>query len=168
MSIDTVYQGLVKEVSDGINPKYILKTDAYNEAHVSGLAPKGCHIIDIDKDVVDKATSRGYPSRIGDIRKLEFKDNSLKAILDLSTIDHIEEYILALNEYERVLEFGGKLAIVVWLAPRSETFGTQICFDKEGFIRELKERFKIVYQQKIEHKLAQTEEAELISFIGVR
>jgi len=52
---------------------------------------------------------------IMDVRKLDFKDETVDEILNVNLIDHMkkEEFILVLTEWKRVLKPGGKLIIDV-------------------------------------------------------
>lgn len=52
---------------------------------------------------------------IMDVRKLDFKDNSVDEILCVNLIDHLkkEDFLVALGEWRRVLKVGGSLIIDV-------------------------------------------------------
>lgn len=98
----------------------ILKYDLYNEA--TGTEGFGDWIIengyeyygvDISKEVV-KLARKKFAKRtdikkfkVGDIRKLPFKDNYFDIIVSLGTIEHIRENALAVKEAYRVLKPGG-------------------------------------------------------------
>lgn len=100
-----------------------LKTDVFNEIsknHVSMLdiLMPNCKFMDINNIYCEKM-KRAHPDLdvfVGDIRKIDLLDKSLDMVLDLSTLDHVAEYDLALSEYSRVLKNGGILALACWVA----------------------------------------------------
>ncbi len=101
----------------------ILKTDVHNEAREDfPIVPKIWHLgtvccVDNDILMIDEALHR-FPImaiRYGDIRRLPFPDDYFDVVLDFSTIDHIGEYEIVLDEYERVTKLYGIVNIVVWL-----------------------------------------------------
>lgn len=135
----------------------VLKTDCYNEARTEfpilptpDTAPRWLYI-DIDNEIISEAKEK-YPHLIirhQDIRCLELENSSVDIIMDFSTIDHIPDYQVALNEYKRVLVKNGRLLVIVWLDDEARhtpslTDAGQFYFGKKEFISELMERFLVL------------------------
>ena len=99
----------------------LLKYDLYNEATGTGgtmrwLMSKGynCYGVDISQEVVKLARknfSKEIPVnkyfKVGDVRKLPFKDNTFDVVFSFGTIEHIRENQKACEEAFRVLKPGG-------------------------------------------------------------
>jgi len=141
--IRKTYRNLVKGL---ITEGKTLKTDTWNET-MTDYPIEADKYIELDEERVREARKRGYDVVSGDIRKLPFRDNSFDNVVDLSTIDHMIDYEVALKEYSRVLVAGGKLLIIVWLDKDRERRleewgGYQYWFPEEEFVRKLP--FKII------------------------
>lgn len=153
------YQEFAKQILQNYhhdNPR-VLKTDCYNEAHTDypilpspNAAPRWLYV-DIDNDIISAARDR-YPHLIissQDIRKLELEDSSVDIVMDFSTIDHVPDYQVALDEYKRVLVKNGRILVVVWLddelrhVPSPRDAG-QYYFPKKEFVSELMDRFLLL------------------------
>lgn len=108
----------------------VLKTDAYNEANcdpspggIVGALPSGCRVILLDNDpeMIRKATLVGkdienaYDIQEGTIEAVPFPRDTFEAVVDCSTIDHVDDYQQVLREYYRVLKTGGKLVLFSWV-----------------------------------------------------
>lgn len=91
---------------------------------MKGPLAKDCpEIVERNKTIIDKYYK--FPFRqnkdnnvtdmIMDVRKLDFKDNSVDEILCVNLIDHLkkEDFLVALKEWRRVLKVGGSLIIDV-------------------------------------------------------
>lgn len=60
--------------------------------------------------------ARGQPVRNEDVTRLSFENRSFDAILSFDVLEHVPGYRKALNEFYRVLDYGGYL---IWTAPFS-------------------------------------------------
>lgn len=136
----------------------VLKADAFNEATrryrtpISELVPDAC-CIEIEAATVAQARVNcpKLDIRQGDVRDLPWEAGTFDLVVDLSTIDHIQEPGTALREYARVLKARGVLLIVAWvnMAPgtvsgESGYGGTQYFFDVRNFRKALREWFDVV------------------------
>jgi len=127
----------------------ILKTDAFQES-INKYWILADVYMDNDDGVIEKATKNGHTVVKTDIREMSFEDESFGMVVDTSTIDHIEEYPLALDEYKRVLKKDGYLVLISWFNNLEEdTEGApiaqwrQLYFALPKFKEELEKRFKI-------------------------
>lgn len=105
--------------------KRVLKLDLWNEALntriLNWMSSQGAETfgLDFSRAVTSMAhrnsRSQGDPMRLmeADIRRLPFRDNSFDFIYTVGTIEHIDEYHLALQEARRVLKEGGRAIIGV-------------------------------------------------------
>ncbi len=121
----------------------VLKTDLWNELNTSWPI-KADFYVELDKTMVDKAIKSNLNAIHGSITKLPIPDQSVSTIIDLSTIDHIDNPKVALKEYNRVLKSNGNsnCYIVVWLGDRlpekmSNWNGYQFYFDERTFIKHI-------------------------------
>lgn len=121
MSIHQVYQQTVKALVEKYNPLRVLKTDCWNESDgdfpvASEITGRYVVCLELQPSRIAKAQSKFPWLRFtkGDIRSIPFDDNEFDMVIDLSTIDHVEEYKKALNEYARVLIDDGVLYLVAW------------------------------------------------------
>lgn len=135
--------------------KTILKTDAYNEFRdwpVGGIAPhlRGkVVLVELDEGVASEAQARysDLEIKVGDIRELDFEENTFDVVLDLSTIDHIPcaDTSRVLEEYARVLRPEGNLVVVCWTMLEDDESGgaAQTYHSRERLRSELISRFHI-------------------------
>ncbi|MEO8275423.1 MAG: class I SAM-dependent methyltransferase [Thermoanaerobaculia bacterium] len=105
--------------------KRVLKLDLWNEAFntriLHWMADQGAETYGLDlSNVVAHQARRntaqaGQPVRLmrADIRELPFPDNSFDAVYTMGTIEHIDEYVQAIDEVRRVLRPGGRAIIGV-------------------------------------------------------
>jgi SAM-dependent methyltransferase len=105
--------------------KRVLKLDLWNEAFntriLHWMADQGAEVygLDLSNLVAHQArrnTRRaGLPSRLmrADIRELPFADDAFDAVYTMGTIEHIDEYVQAIDEVRRVLRPGGRAVIGV-------------------------------------------------------
>lgn len=143
-----------QRIADRIRNGSCIKTDAWQESR--GRFPiKADLYVELKPEVIDTAKNRGYRNVIpGDIRSLPLKDHSFDTLFDTSTIDHIPNYAVALNEYHRVLkQTTGKLFIAAWTT-QDDTFkadkkdgsgGDQYFFNQKEFTSELLLRFPVIH-----------------------
>jgi len=114
------YIALARQLIATIPPgRRILKTDCWNEAEGFGEFISPEHWVtycEIDIPRVEKARLLHPTLDIvqGDIRNLPFDDATFSAIIDLSTIDHMQDFRPAIAQYARVLVPGGRMLIVSW------------------------------------------------------
>jgi SAM-dependent methyltransferase len=105
--------------------KKVLKLDLWNEAIntriLQWVASRGAHAYGLDHSpvVARRAllNSREEHSKIGvlraDIRALPFRDGEFDCLYTMGTIEHIDEYDMALHEVHRVLRPGGTAVVGV-------------------------------------------------------
>lgn len=112
----TAVEGLVRKYQS----ERILKTDCWNEA--DGDTPianvVGAECVEIDPECIKRAQAK-FPSlvaTVGDIRSLPYGDKVFDMVVDLSTIDHMFDFQVTLDEYVRVTKGGGVVYIVVWMS----------------------------------------------------
>jgi SAM-dependent methyltransferase len=103
----------------------ILKLDLWNEAFntriLHWMAEQGAEVYGLDlSNVVAHQARRNrretpHPLRLmrADIRDLPFADGSFDAVYTMGTIEHIDEYVQAIDEVRRVLKPGGRAIIGV-------------------------------------------------------
>lgn len=143
-----IYKKLAEQYATG----NILKTDLWNEVKYKVPIKAGVYI-ELDDIIVLKANKRGFNAIQGDIRKLPFRDAEFDTVMDFSTIDHIADYEVALQEYSRVLIDNGRLIMVVWIGDikMSKTFyGEQYYFNYKSFTKCLQKYFKVMTEEKIQ------------------
>jgi SAM-dependent methyltransferase len=143
------YEKLVVKTLSMMNDNpIVLKTDLCNETRDKRCFAdytKNWFFLEIDRKICISAREK-YPSLNvieGDIRHLVFKNDLFDGIIDLSTIDHVQEYRQVLDEYRRTLKFKGIMLLIVWLNETLIIKPGQICFKKDEFIGELGVRFGI-------------------------
>jgi len=105
----------------------VLKTDLWNEClggnrdivhHLQETT--GCTVVAVDVALSICAQGRALVPRAyvvqADIRALPFRSGSFDAVLDLSTLDHLQDSAVAeaIGEYRRVLRRAGVLLLVFW------------------------------------------------------
>jgi SAM-dependent methyltransferase len=120
---DTVNRGLLERwlpVTGG----QVLKTDAFDEAVGDGLVPllrsraAELTVIDVSEAALEAARERypGLVARLGDVRRLDFADETFDVVVSNSTLDHLgslTELRLAMHELARVLRPGGTLILTL-------------------------------------------------------
>lgn len=120
------YRFLVRKYVPDVG--FVLKTDCFNEAEggekdISDLLDaKKTTYVELNPAMVEQAKSK-HPERYfvcGDIRELQFGDETFSMVIDLSTIDHIPlgDVKKAIKEYYRVLKPGGRLLLVAWCSDK--------------------------------------------------
>lgn len=152
-SIHEIYKARALQLVEEFVDPFVLKTDCWNEVYEVPIAPllQNVFCLELNDTVLDKA-HRKFPKlriRKGDIRKIPCENESVDVLIDTSTIDHIEDYQKALDEYQRVLKQNGEALIGVWLAKEagqhpSKYGGTQYFFKEDSFIDDISQRFGIV------------------------
>ena len=161
-------------MTNQLNPKRILKTDAMNEVHdgmpkLGGIAGNlqtnaTITIVEIDPAKKTKAqgllAGRGFEIRLGDIRHLPCSDGWFDLVLDCSTLDHVpqEQMPMVLDEYKRVLQDGGHAMIISWASwgpGRYVTNNDGSCppyyccyFEYPVLTRAIEDRFEVVERQR--------------------
>ena len=121
---DRLHRDLIAEWCGGRKFRRALKTDLFDEAVGEGccgaLAALAAevHGIDVSGPLVEKVSSgrKGFQVRVGDVRKLEFPDDSFDLVFSNSTLDHFEteaEIEESVSEFARILEVGGCLLITM-------------------------------------------------------
>lgn len=105
-----------------ISAEVILKTDAFDEAWSSGLAPTldpaKLTVIDIAPAVLHRAAihAPGLRASCADVRSLPFRDDCFDWIVSTSTLDHFAseaEIAVSLRELHRVLRPSGELLLTL-------------------------------------------------------
>ncbi len=121
----------------------VLKTDLWNELKTDWPI-QADSFVEIDEELVKIANMKGLNSINCSITELNIKCGSFKTIIDLSTIDHIEDPYPALKEYYRVLENSpdSNCFIVCWIGMQeplkmNDWDGWQFCFNKDDFISKI-------------------------------
>ena len=116
---------LIRRTLGPLRGKKVLKLDLWNEAFntriLQWMRAEGAEAVgtDISAEVACRAR-QNCPSRSNglhlvqsDIRHLPFDQDSFDFVYTMGTIEHIEEYELAVREVQRVLKTGGKAIIGV-------------------------------------------------------
>ena len=127
-----IYADAVAALGRGLEGR-VLKTDVCNE--VEGLPgpgglmahlPPECQVslVDTDGRAVDRLRAklgaspewrgRNLDVRQADVCLLPFETGYFDAVIDCSTLDHVECYPTALAEYHRVLKPHGRLLLFCW------------------------------------------------------
>jgi len=129
-----------------------LKTDCWNEAGNNSIASmlENCVCIDINRKIMNRM-KKHHPEVCainGDITNMPFGDEIFGLVIDLSTIDHVEDYRKVFDEYYRVLEKNGILLLVSWLyrrkGSRQNKRASQYAFNFKEFKDELVTRFNVL------------------------
>ena len=121
---DSLHENLIAEWCGGKKFRRALKTDVFDEAVGEGCFPTlaqvagEVHGIDVSAPLVDLVSKRrpGFRLGVGDVRCLEFPDDSFDLVLSNSTLDHFEteaEIERSVLEFARVLEVRGRLLITL-------------------------------------------------------
>lgn len=129
MRVYQYYATRAAQVARGV----VLKTDAFNEC---GLRWWAVPIIDkltaerivvVEKDGARAAICRerfpGVEVVTQDLTKQEFPPKLFDTILDLSTIDHVEDWEKVIDNYGSWLKPGGKLLLFAWVGEKFEDLG---------------------------------------------
>jgi ubiquinone/menaquinone biosynthesis C-methylase UbiE len=121
---DRLNENLIAEWCGGRDFRRALKTDVFDEAVGEGCFPAlakvagEVHGVDVSQPLVGQV-SRGRPGffvKPGDVRRLEFPDDSFDLVFSNSTLDHFEteaEIEQSVLEFARVLEVRGRLLITL-------------------------------------------------------
>ncbi|MFN7942997.1 MAG: class I SAM-dependent methyltransferase [Thermoanaerobaculia bacterium] len=116
---------LLRRTLGDLAGRRILKLDLWNEAFntriLHWMADQGAEVYGLDlSNVVAHQARRntrlaGHPCRLvrADIRELPFPEGTFDAVYTMGTIEHIDEYALAIAEVRRVLRPGGRAIIGV-------------------------------------------------------
>lgn len=121
---DSLHERLIKDWVGEKHFRSALKTDLFDEAMGKGLINSLASIsdrvcgIDIAGDIVDRAQTKNptLEASIGDVRQLDFPDDTFDFVFSNSTLDHFEtvaEIRQSLRELARVLAPGGLLLITL-------------------------------------------------------
>lgn len=141
------YQDIAHPFKSG----YTLKTDVWQETRDHYEAPIDAdEYLEILPDLVEKAKQKGLNVTQGSILEMPYKDDTFDTLIDTSTIDHVEDYEKALDEYRRVLKPEGRLLLITWTTKHA-TFsdgtdlagGTQYYFNHGQFYDALSKRFTV-------------------------
>lgn len=118
---------LVRQWANDLQPKIVLKTDAFEEAnghdrvlpHIQ-LGQNQSLGFDVEYRTVAKAERRHQdePAKFfnGDARALALKSNSVELIISTSTLDHFEtrqEFVDSVREFARVLHPNGRMIFTI-------------------------------------------------------
>lgn len=164
ISYGEVFSHYVNESRRIITPdKRVLKTDSYNEGFRDPIILAGDNAVLLEFNSTHIAKAKEVCPYLniveGDIRHLPFKDNSFDLIIDLSTLDHIlpSETGATLSEYARVLDKGGTLLLITWLAENVYNYtdwnsDSQYYFDYESIKSQLDESFTIESEKNLFEK----------------
>ena len=148
------YSMLVDQIVH-LNP--VLKTDVWNEINTSWPIQADIYA-EIDKNLVKRAIELGLNAIECSITNLLLENNSVFTVIDLSTIDHIQDPYPALKEYFRVLknDAHSNCYIVCWLGNRTPAKtenwdGMQYYFKEKDFVTKIiKTGFQITYSETFE------------------
>ncbi len=121
---DRLHRDLIAEWCGGRKFRRALKTDLFDEAVGEGcwraLASVAAEVcgIDVSEPLVDilSRERKGFAVGLGDVRHLEFPDDSFDLVFSNSTLDHFEteaEIEQSVSEFARILEVGGCLLITL-------------------------------------------------------
>jgi SAM-dependent methyltransferase len=121
---DRLHSDLIAEWCGERKFRRALKTDVFDEAVGGGcfgaLAAVAAevHGIDVSGPLVEKVSreEKNFQVRVGDVRRLEFPDDSFDLVFSNSTLDHFEteaEIEQSISGFARVLEPGGCLLITL-------------------------------------------------------
>lgn len=118
-------QALIQREVGALRGRRVLKLDLWNEAVntriLNWMAGEGatCYGLDVSPQVTRRARENarvaGDPLQLvqADIRRVPFAEASFDFVYTMGTIEHIEEYRLAVREIARVLKPGGRAIIGV-------------------------------------------------------
>ncbi len=121
---DRLHRDMIAEWCGGRKFRRALKTDLFDEAVGEGcfgaLAAVAAEVegIDVSVPLVEKVCRerKGFSVGVGDVRHLEFPDDSFDLVFSNSTLDHFEteaEIEESVSEFARILEVGGCLLITL-------------------------------------------------------
>lgn len=118
-------QALIRREIGPLRGRRMLKLDLWNEAVntriLNWMAEEGasCFGLDVSREVAGRARRNAHAAgdRLhlvqADIRHVPFADAAFDAVYTMGTIEHIDEYRLAVREVARVLKPGGRAIIGV-------------------------------------------------------
>jgi SAM-dependent methyltransferase len=121
----------------------VLKTDLWNELNTD--YPINADLfVEIDPLMVKKGKEKGLNAINSDIADLQIENESFNTVIDLSTIDHIEDPFPVFKEYHRILKKGkqSNCYIVCWLGNKvkekmTNWDGWQYYFNETEFLKKL-------------------------------
>jgi ubiquinone/menaquinone biosynthesis C-methylase UbiE len=121
-----------------------LKTDSHQESERGKVSIDVDKYVEIHKGTAEKAKSNGYDVALGSILDMPFKNGEFDTLIDTSTIDHVNDYEKALQEYSRVLKEDGKVMIAVWLTTGPTESSNELSVNKQVYFndKEFKEMFE--------------------------
>mgnify|MGYP002639609785 FL=1 len=148
-----IHQRYSKLVDHLVYHNPVLKTDLWNELNT--LWPINADLyVEIDKDMVADALEKGINAISGSITSMSIEKESISTIIDLSTIDHIPDPLIALEEYYRVLKNSNNsdCFIISWIGDRQPEKmdnwdGMQYFFNEKEFIIKIYKAGFIIAQQ---------------------
>jgi len=116
---------LIERYIGPLNGKCVLKLDLWNEAFntriLHWMKDQGADVygLDISRVIISRAGSNSviFNNHLelvqADIRQIPFADNTFDFVYTMGTIEHIDDYNIAIKEVHRVLKDGGKAIIGV-------------------------------------------------------
>ncbi len=121
---DIVNLGLLRRWLPASRVRYLLKTDAFDEAFGNGLYPllatKAERIVSMDITLPTLRLARAHHGSLcvigADTRRLPFANGVFDVIVSTSTLDHFQsrdEVIASLHEFRRVLRPTGQLFLTL-------------------------------------------------------
>lgn len=143
LSSRSLFKGELRLCSTYLKPRRksgkFLKLDLWNEVHNTPIMENvyefynEVHGVDIAPRLVKRAREnmkkKGIPlkAKVGDIRKLPYKNSSFDYIFTMGTIEHIPKPVVAMREIYRVLKPGGRA--VIGVPNKYEWFGKSVALN---------------------------------------
>ena len=175
--VNEIYSHYLATVQKHVpHARHLLKTDGHNEvfdrpkggvAHQLGAGR--VELLEADEEVVKTVRASGYSCTHGDIRTDHWSHGTYDALVDLSTIDHIEwrDVPTVLRNYHKWLKVDGIFVLFAWCSEdENQEQGRcgQFYFPPKPLLAMLKRRFL-----EIEHEPVYLDEIGpryLLQFIG--
>lgn len=128
-----IWKGVREFLSSLNEGSSILECGCGNGKNINYFQKNGFVVsgFDFSENLVKLCQNRSYNVKLGDIRKIPFKDNSFDNIICIAVLHHLDkevDRILAIKEMMRVCKPGGKILVSVWAVEQEKEENRSFAF----------------------------------------